>query len=153
MLYDSGVTDSRFWESYQSIDQALLRFRSSLPPLRATALSQYFIDDDESRDTQDLGGILPPPEEEAAASPGWFSFVLLYAHVCATSSIIELHGIFADRDEREAMVVLTAAREIATIIRNIGTSQSDDSGTSRTGVPHLSSFNPRRIHRTVAVCD
>lgn len=146
----SAFADGNFWDSYQTLDQALFRFKESLPALDVTMISQYPILGNESRNTQDFFGIVPPSEEEAIQSRGWLCYTLVFAHVSIATAIIHLHGIFAERDDGEASVVLAAARDIAAIIRSIGTI-SAEAETSSTGVPVLSSLQPRRLHKLVGV--
>jgi hypothetical protein len=67
--------------------------------------------------------------------------------VSAAAAVIQLHGIFAERDESEASVVLAAARDVAGIIRTIGTRRGSEG--SRSSV--LPSFDPRRHHKLVCV--
>lgn len=148
----SALADPHFWDSYQTLDQALFHFKESLPPVDATMLAQYFFVENESRDAQDFFGILPPSEEEATESSGWLCYTIVFAHVSVATAIIQLHGIFAERDDSEAAVVFAAARDIASIIRNIGTPQSAaDLEASTTGVPVLTSLNPRKLHKLIGV--
>lgn len=142
----SSAGDGRFWESYQCIDQALARFREALPPIDATMFSQDSIIDNESADA--YAATIPAlPSNSSPPHQNWLEFTLSFAHVSAAAALIQLHGIFADRDESEASVVLAAARDVAGIVRTIGTRGGFEGGQSSV----LPSFDPRRLHKLVCV--
>ena len=141
----SSTGDGRFWESYQCIDQALACFRDSLPPVDATMFSQSSVIDNESAGVH-ATTIMAASNNLLPQRQDWLEFTLTFAHVSAAAAVIQLHGIFSDRDESETSVVLAAARDIAGIIRTIGTRGSELNQSSV-----LPSFDPRRHHKLVYV--
>lgn len=132
--------DGRFWESYQCIDHALVCFRNSLPSVDATTVSQTSIIDNESADVHAAVLALPSAQQD------WLEFTLTLANVSVATAVIQLHGIFADRDASEASVVLAGARDVAGITRTIGTRGSEPNQDSA-----LPLFHPRRHHKLVYV--
>lgn len=180
----SSAADGRFWESYQSLDQALLKFRESLPPINQELFTRQ---QELASMAAGNNAIVPAPAPDMVSelaypdqfthgivahnappnNPEWLNFTLTFAHVSSAAAVIQLHGIFAERDESEAAVVLAAARDVARIVRVVGAPRgttalmraalgleggaSSSGGTGGVESPSLVSFEPRQQHKLVGV--
>lgn len=146
-----------FWDGYQTLDQALMKFRDSLPPLDDAFIAasdpsgaypshtQLYTENDAYRITFNYPG----------TRRDWFHLTLVFARVTSSAAMIQLHGIFAERDDSEAAVVLGAARDIAQVVRAIGSAPpgSVPLDTSRGDQidAELSTFRSRRHHKVLGV--
>lgn len=152
----TSVEVGMFWDGYQTLDQALVKFRESLPPIDTAFLeaadpskpshTELYSDNEAYRITFNY----PNPRRD------WFFLTLIFARATSAAAMIQLHGIFAERDDSEAAVVLGAARDIAQVIRAIGCAPAgivplDKSARTDQIDTELSTFKTRRHHKIVGV--
>lgn len=132
-------SDTLFWDSYHTLDFALVGFRNSLPPLSSPPQSPGNRPGNSGRSGPGSSDGIPPVTYEVEER----LHTVFFAHVASLTAVILVHDIFASRDESERWIVVRAANDIAGIVH--GAANHSGLGTGE-GV-----LDPRKTHMLVGV--
>lgn len=155
MIALDDESDTLFWNSYHALDYALVGFRASLPTV-SSVVTRPKLERNGSSSSIPLSPT-SPVSPISSLGLGLFGFhgteailydveecahTILFAHVASLMAVMNVHTIFATKDESERGIVIRAAHDVARLVEEASRYQI---------LGEKGGLDPRKTHMLIGV--